>query len=351
MRLHSFRSRSGALLLPLVFCATACSAEPQAKAAPTPATGKPGADAVVAEGPGFRVTLADVDKEIQGPLAELRDKEYELRKMALDKLTLDKLIEGEAKARGITREALIAAEVESKVPPPAAAEIESLYEQNKARLGNQPKAAVVPQIERYLRQKGAQDRMEAFRAELLKKHGLKVTLDPPRTAIPIPATAPSLGPADAKVTIVVFTDYQCPFCKRAEQTIQQVLGAYKDKVRLVSLDFPLDFHTRAPFASKAAHCAGEQGKFWDLHRNLLLEEGDFSDADIRRRTVALGLDMTKFDACYASDKYEKQIQESLTNAAYYGVSSTPTFFINGRKIAGALPFSAFAQIIDEELAR
>ncbi len=352
MRLHSSPARTAALLLPLCLAAAACAAEPQAKAAPTPATGS-GTSTVVAEGPGFRVTLADVDKEIVGPLAELRDKEYELRRMALDKLTLDKLIDAEAKARGVTREALLAAEVEAKVPAPAAAEVDALYEQNKnnPRLGNQPKAAVLPQIERFLRQRGAQERMEAYRGELFRKHGVKIALDPPRTAIPLPAAAPSLGPADARVTIIQFTDYQCPFCKRAQQTVDEVMTKYAGKVRLVSLDYPLDFHTRAPFASKASHCAGEQGKFWELHRALLLEANDLSDAEIRGLALKQGVDGAKFDACYSSERYEEQIRKSLAEAAYYGVSSTPTFFINGRKIAGALPFSAFAQIIDEELAR
>lgn len=334
--------------LSLFIAAAACSGEPRASAA---APGQGAASSVVAEGGGFKITLAEIDKEITGPLADLRQQEYDLRRSALDRLTFDKLADKEAKDRGLTREALMQQEVEAKAAAPTDAEIESLYEQNKARLGGQTKQAVRPQIEKYLKQKNAQARMEAYRAELFAKHGLKVKLDPPRIAIEIPADAPSLGPADAKVTIVEFTDYQCPFCKRAQQTVDELLKQYQGKVRLIALDFPLDFHNRANFAARAAHCAAEQGRFWEYHRGLLVEDGDYSDQDMHKRAASLGLNGQKFGECFASTRYDKKIAESLVSAAYYGVNSTPTFFVNGRKIAGALPLQAFSSLIDEELAR
>jgi protein-disulfide isomerase len=166
----------------------------------------------------------------------------------------------------------------------------------------------------------------------------------------VPAIAPATGPEDAPITMVEFSDYQCPFCQKAEPTVQEVLAKYPGKIRLVHRDFPLDNHQRAVPVSRAVYCAGEQGKFWEFHRNVYLKPSDFSDEDLKKRAADLGLDAAAFGTCYASNKHDETIRAAAGQGTSLGVTGTPTFFINGRMLVGAQPFEAFRTIIDEELS-
>jgi len=169
--------------------------------------------------------------------------------------------------------------------------------------------------------------------------------------VAIPASAPTLGPNGAPVTIVEFTDYQCPFCHRAQATIDQVLSTYAGKVQLVHRDFPLEGHPQAFPAARASRCAGEQGKFWDYHRSLMRAPGPMDEADLQSRAASLKLDSAAFATCLASGRHDASIQESTEAGMKAGVDSTPAYFINGRLIIGARPFEAFKDVIDAELGR
>jgi len=149
---------------------------------------------------------------------------------------------------------------------------------------------------------------------------------------------------------VEFTDYQCPYCQAAQQYVDRVMATYKGQVRLVYQEFPLDFHAQAKPAGRAARCAGEQGKFWEMHTGLLRTPGVFDDADLQSRALGLGIDPKTFSACTASKKYDGVIQKSIDNGRSVGVSGTPTFFLNGRSFSGAQPFEVFERIIEEELS-
>ena len=330
-----------------------CAQEPAASAASVPASsaGEPSdGDQILAQMDGRKITRAEVDERIAGGLAKLRQEEYELRRDAIDEMVADELIDREAAARGISSDELFKREVEDKVPPPKQAEIDAFYEQNKSRMGGQSKLMVQPQIVRVIQQSAYAKRARELRRELAEKANLMVNLAPPRVSVAIPASAPALGPKDAPITIVEFTDYQCPFCIRAQDTVDEVLERYAGKVRLVYRDLPLDMHSRAFAASRAARCAGEQDKFWEYHRSLLRTAGDFSDEDLRQRAGKLSLDARMFSACLASERQDAAIRDSLADAGRLGVTATPTFFINGRLISGARPFEDFEDIIEEELS-
>jgi protein-disulfide isomerase len=299
---------------------------------------------------GRAITTEELDARLVGALARLRQEEYELRRETIDEIVTEELLEREAAARGISREELLDAEVEQKVEAPSAAEIDAFYEANKARIKGQSKQQVLPQIRRVLRQRQTAARRREFTRQLAADAGLRVMLTPPRLEIPIPATAPALGPADAPVTIVEFTDYQCPFCMRAQETVDRLLERYQGRLRLVYRDLPLDMHQRAFDASRAARCAGEQDHFWEYHRSLLTAPGDFSDEDFVGRARELELDLELFESCLASPRHDAAIEASLADARRFGVQATPTFFINGRMLAGAQPFEDFVDVIDEELA-
>ncbi|MBI4019830.1 MAG: DsbA family protein, partial [Candidatus Aenigmarchaeota archaeon] len=165
---------------------------------------------------------------------------------------------------------------------------------------------------------------------------------------------PAVGPADAKVTVIEFSDFQCPFCGRFyTQTLPQIKQNYVDtgKIRFVYRDFPLEsIHPNARPAANAAECADEQGKFWEYHNKLFENQGSLSDAYYKQAASELGLDMEQFNSCYDSKKYDAEVSKDFQDGASAGVTGTPTVFVNGRAIVGAQPYATFQAAIDQALA-
>ena len=176
-------------------------------------------------------------------------------------------------------------------------------------------------------------------------------LDAPRYTVATAAIDPVRGGASAPVTIVEFSDYQCPFCARVNPTLDRIRQTYGDKVKIVFKDFPLPNHAQAPKASEAAHCAGEQGKYWEMHDRMFADQRALNVPQLKQSAVALGLDAAKFDQCLDSGKHAAVVAAGLAQGERLGVNSTPSLYINGRALIGAQPFEAFKQIIDEELAK
>jgi protein-disulfide isomerase len=171
---------------------------------------------------------------------------------------------------------------------------------------------------------------------------------PPK--VEVAAEGPARGEDKAPVTIVEFSDFQCPFCGRAEETVKLVLDKYKGKVRLVYRDYPLPFHNMAQKASEAAHCAGDQGKYWQMHEKLFANQTALAVPQLKDHAKGLGLDASKFDKCLDSGEKTKIVDASKKAGDEAGVNGTPAFFINGRLISGARPFENFKEIIDYELS-
>ncbi len=244
------------------------SARAGAPVTSTPTGTAAGSD-VVAEIDGRPVLAADLDRRAESRLARLRQEEYEIRKQALDELIWERLLETEAARQKVSRDALLAREVDGKAAEPSQSQIDSIYEQNKGRFAGQSREDAVARIRMVLAQRARQERRAAYESALRQQAKVVVRLPVPRTPVEIPAGAPSTGPQTAPVTIVEFTDYQCPFCHRAQSVVDEVLTRYKGKVRFVHRDFPLEGHPGAFPAARAARCAGEQGRFWEYHRSLM----------------------------------------------------------------------------------
>jgi protein-disulfide isomerase len=177
----------------------------------------------------------------------------------------------------------------------------------------------------------------------------------------LPAGEPSLGNASAPLTMVEFTDYQCPYCRRFQAEVWPKLKHdYIDtgKLRFIARDLPLEIHASAGPASEAAHCAGEQGKFWAMHSALLAGAADFAGGGIERRASALGLDRTRFDECVKAQRYAQAIEAHVREADAAGISGTPGFIIGrvvhgkleGVRVEGAMPYEQFAALLRELLA-
>lgn len=161
----------------------------------------------------------------------------------------------------------------------------------------------------------------------------------------------SMGPKDAKVTIIEFSDFQCPYCQKAEETVKEVLQNYGDKIRLVYKHFPIQGHKNAEKAAEAAECAKDQGKFWEMHDLMFENQSKLEIADLKKYALDLNLNSSEFDNCLDSGKYTGKVQNDMDVGISYGVSGTPAFFINGQFLNGAQPVEKFREIIDAELAR
>jgi protein-disulfide isomerase len=308
-------------------------------------------ETVAAELQDAKVTVGELDERIKGQLRQLNQQQYDLRRQVLDQMLGELLLKREASDRKISVDELVRTEVDARVPAPTQAELEVFYARVKNQVNGQPLEAVRPRLEDFLRQRARERRLAEFRRELTKKQSAKVLLTPPRFELSIPASAPALGPAGAPITIVEYTDYQCPFCQRAQETVDVMLERYGSKVRLVHRDYPLDMHPHARPAAAAAHCAGDQGRFWEYRRSLLMQAGDLGDADLHSRAASLKLDTATFQACLASQRHDDEVQKSLVEGQALGVNGTPTFFINGRFVTGAPSVEAFADVIEDELNR
>ena len=175
---------------------------------------------------------------------------------------------------------------------------------------------------------------------------------PPFYRAPIElAGAPSKGPDGAPVTIVEFSDFHCPYCRGVQSTLDQLLAKYPTQVRLVYKHFPIDsLHPQARRVADASWCAQQQHKFWEFHDAVYASAPDASAAAIAGFASKAGLDLKAFDACVASGKADPIVQAHIDEGQHYGVSGTPGFFVNGRLLSGAVPLSAFSEVIDEELA-
>jgi protein-disulfide isomerase len=335
----------------LVLLATSvATASPAAAQTPQPSPSPLPSD-VVATIAGEPFTARQLEEAAGARLFQLRTQQYQAQRQILDDEIARRLLEREAAARKVTVEELLKQEVEAKVAPVTEEEQKAFYAQNKARMGEMTEADALKRIEAGLRQQRTGERQAAFLSGLRAKADVHVMLEPPRLALTV-GDDPSRGPADAPVTIVEFSDFQCPYCSRATATLKKLDAAYPGKIRLVYRDFPLvQIHPNAARAAEAAACANEQGKFWSMHDAMFEHQDKLGEADLKQSAAALGLDAAAFNTCLESGRHTAEWKKDAAEGDRYGVSSTPAFFINGRLVVGAQPYESFARILDEELAR
>ncbi|HEV2847260.1 MAG TPA: DsbA family protein [Thermoanaerobaculia bacterium] len=347
--MNSNRSKSlvpGMLMLSLALGAAlpACA---QKKAESKTATGSSNVLAVVN---GKNVTEADIQAaaadQFQALEREYQQKKHELLEGQLDMVIQTRLLEAEAAARGVTKEALLA---EIKPTEVTDAEVDAFYEQNKAQIPR-PKEEVAGQIKNYLAQQSGQKAQQAFYSSLESKYKVDIKMEPIR--VQVAATGPAKGgPANAPITIVEFSDFQCPFCSRVNPTLAQVREKYGDKVRIVFRQYPLPFHQQAQKAAEASLCAGDQGKFWEMHDAMFANQQALGVDQLKEQATKLGLKAEEFNSCLDSGKHAAAVQNDLKEGQAAGVNGTPAMFINGRFLSGAVPFEQVADIIDDELRR
>jgi protein-disulfide isomerase len=339
------RAIGSALALAVVVAASASAQAPAE--APTP--GQKAASPALATVAGTPIELAEVDELIKPQLLDMRSREYQLRSQAIEVLVGRTLIEKEAKARGVSPEALDQAEVVAKAVV-TDAEVKTAYEKNKARFGSVAEAAALEQVRAALVQQRQTERRTAYTRELRARYDVRVLLEPYRVPVEL-AQAPVRGNPKAAVTVIEFSDFQCPYCQRVRPTMSRLRELYSDRVRFAFRHYPLDFHPQAQKAGEAAACAGEQGKFWEMHDRLWDNTNKLQVDELKAHAQALGLAPADFATCLDSGRFADAVEADLRAGQEYGVSGTPAFFVNGRPLVGAQPFEAFQQVIEDELAR
>ncbi len=321
--------------------------------------GKPAEPAVAARFQGTVITDDELTKAAAQDLEKLeleriqfnanweRDK-HRILEVNLSRILEEKLLQAEAVQRGITKEQLLESELQGKVKEPTEDDVKAYYEANKQRI-NQPLLQISSKIFDYLKQQNYSSAKEALVEQLKQSHGVTVLLQPLRASVDTEGS-PSRGPAEAPVTLVEFSDFQCPYCARLFQTLHQILNQYGTQVRLVYRNFPLlQIHQYAEKAAEAGLCASDQGQFWQMHDLMFQTQGQLRDEDLKAKAAQLKLDVETFNSCLASGKNADKVKQDLYAGAKLGITGTPALFINGRFVSGAVPFEDIAKIINEEL--
>jgi protein-disulfide isomerase len=307
-------------------------------------------DMVVATWGDKKLTLKEVDATIAEQLKELESKKFEARQQAAEQMMIEALVKAEAAKVGKTDQQWMQEQAAQLDTAPSEDEVKKIFADAQGQL---PPGAtyeqVKPQILQFIAQKKKGEVMQKVVGELMKAANGQVLLEEPRTQVE--AVGPARGPEGAKVTIVEFSDFECPYCSKAEDSVDQVMKTYAGKVRLVFRHYPLPFHSHAAKAAEAAACAEEQGKFWELHKQMFSNQKALEVADLKGYATAAGMDAGKFSECLDSGRMAGKVKADQEAGSKVGVNGTPAFFINGVKLSGAQPYPKFAQVIDRELAK
>ncbi len=295
---------------------------------------------------GHVISESDLDRSIQGELSGLEERLSQLKSAALDFIVSETLIAQEATRLNVTPNELISSQLSDVLISDL--EVDSAYEANRNQAGLLPELEAKEQIRASLLSRKRQE-VYAKLIERLKK-GAKIEVFLPASrvvTVPIDVQKdPIRGAENPIVTIVEFSDFECPFCKKATDPLKAILADYPTQVRLVYKNFPLPTHPRAFLASQAALCAHDQGRFWDFHDALFSGMPAFEKEKLKQIAGTLHLNEIEFSSCLDSGRHIGTLKESIQAGKDAAVSGTPTFFVNGRLIRGALGYDDWKSIID-----
>jgi protein-disulfide isomerase len=306
--------------------------------------------ALVAVGEGVSVSQSTLDSLALGQRRRLAGEEYRVMQAVLERHIGQMLFAREAKERKLSEAELEKIEVEGKVPPVTSTEINGVLEKSRERFKTLSAEEARAKVEAGIRERKVQLRRMEYEGELRRRAGVKILLDPPRYEVAL-GDDPARGPQDAPVTIVEFSDFQCPFCAQVGPAVKHVEARWPGKVRVVFRDFPLPFHKEAGKAAEAATCAHEQNRFWEMHDTLFANQKNIFEADLKRYATELGLDVPAFSKCLDSGRYAAEWEADRKEGEGYGIGGTPTVFVNGRMLGGGFNQQALVQVVEEELER
>ncbi|MDE1922782.1 MAG: DsbA family protein [Gammaproteobacteria bacterium] len=339
----------------LAMAAIASSAAPDAGAQP------PAASTPIAKIGDQTIEFKAIEPKVLGALANLdKARDQQIREITLaarrnraaylsaqaDALVDRRILAIEAASRHTTREALLGA---VKVPAVTDADMHAFYDAHRDAIGK-PYDAIAPQLRVYLESEAKKTAQKQYLEGLRAKYHASVLLEPLREQVA--ATGPARGPVDAPVTIVEFSDFQCPYCGRFEPELAKLMKAHPGKIRLVYRNLPIpSLHPDALIAAEAGQCARAQGKFWEMHDLMFAEQNALSKVELEEKAKRLGLDTKHFDACLDANGGLDAIQADEAAGDQLGLSATPSTFVNGRFVNGAVSYAELDAIVEDELRR
>ena len=305
-------------------------------------------DVVVASVNGVPITQKQVDDSVGARIYPLQQQLYAIRRAALENLIVSRLLEVEAKARGVPvdqlRRELTAGEINV-----TRAQVEEAFAQNASFFASMSPDEARERLRLDLEN---QTRMKHYRAgleRLRQKWAIKVNFAEPALSVRFDdGSSPVRGAAKPSVTIIEFSDFECRYCRDVQATLKQVMESYAKDVRLVFKHLPLEGHRNAVSAARAAYCAGEQDRFWQFH-DALFAVGSLSPAVFDEVAAEIGLGLPRFKACLSSEQSRAAVVRDMETARGLRIDSTPSFLINGKLLKGALSFADFQRIIEREL--
>ncbi len=312
-------------------------------------------DVVILEFNGGKVTAKDVKAQVEPQMKQMSEEVIDAYKKTAERMVIVKILEAEAKKQGVANPDELLGRLAQDVQV-TDEQVDAFMKENNLQKGiKDPKTGTTRKVSKdevrgFLIEQETQNKQQAYFAGLRETAKIKFKLDKPRTTIAMSGKEPFKGGANAKVVIHEFSDFQCPFCSRGKAVVDQIATEYGDKVKIVFRHMPLNFHPEAKPAAMASMCANKEGKFWEMHDALFDNQKELGAAKYKEWAAKIGLNAEAFAKCYDSQEMAAAVDADMKVAEDLGVNSTPTFFVNGQKVAGALPFSQFKSMIDEELA-
>jgi len=315
-----------------------------AAAGPTDKQGA-GPNTVIATVGGSNLTLSDLQEKSGGSLFQANNTYYQAERKALDQLIDDYLLQRAARRENLSLEQLIEKHVTSTLPKDPSEEALHVYYEGLD--STQPFEEVRGQILEHVREVRSAKAKANYLQSLRGDANVVVRLAPPRADVDLHDT-PMRGSRNATVTIVEFADYECPYCQQVHPELKKLEAKYPDRLILAFKDTPLPMHSKAQKAAEGAHCAGLQGKFWEYH-DMLFDTKQLDPTELKQDARKLGLDGAVFDKCLDSGEEAGMVKAQLEQAQKLGLSGTPSFFINGRFLSGAVTYDALREVVEQEL--
>jgi protein-disulfide isomerase len=313
---------------------------------PSPAPPSSSPSPVVAEINGRKITRGEFEAQRAEKLLQAQNTYYQAERKVLEEFIGQALLEQQAQREHCSVEELLARHVQSTLPPdPPEAALRVYYEGLET---NQPFEAVRAQILAHLRQRRFEKAQAAYLQSLREQAQVVVSLTPPKAQVSLQDT-PLRGAAQAPVLVVEFADYECPYCQQVNPALQKLAAEYGGRLAWAYKDAPLPMHPHAQKAAEAAHCAGVQGKYWEYHDRLFASK-QYEVADLKQQARQLQLDGAAFDRCLDTGAQAGAVQAQLAEFEKFGLTGTPSFFINGRLLSGAADYATLRSVVEQELA-
>ena len=299
---------------------------------------------VVAEIGGRKITAEELEQKQAGKLLQARYKYYIAQQDALEQYIEAELLDMQAKKEGVTLDELYKRHVAINVPQPTEDQLRFYYEGVQTEESYEAARSHIIDTVHQIRTKKARD---AYLAELRSQYGVVIELNQPSAKVEV-ANAPRLGQENAPVQIVEFADYECPYCQKVNDDLARVREQFGTNVSVVFKDFPLPMHPLAEKAAEAARCAGVQGKFWEFHDSLF-ETKKLQISYLKEEARKLKLDTARFDQCLESGEQTAAVRNDSQEGLRLGIQGTPSFFINGHFLSGAIGYMKLRETVMQEL--